>query len=242
MKKLLLFLLALVSTASATTDSFWTPLFWPTEDAVRLVGLYHPAIDATHLTWILQHGLGSTKEEWDSFAKQVAKTGQGVLIFDARGHGASQKTTGGQPVNYQQFVREDWQKMPDDMRTTVDFLVKKYGLKRERIAIGGASLGANAALVYAAQKSEVPAVLLLSPGVEYAGINIDKAYDRYGKRPLLLAASPEDRYAFQTIQALAMRRTDANLRLIEGPGHEHGVNMLDASTTARILDWLKGLP
>jgi pimeloyl-ACP methyl ester carboxylesterase len=237
----LFFLLGFLASTAFAADSFWTPLTWPTEDAVQLVGLYHPAVDATHLTWVLQHGLGSSKEEWDLFARQLAATGQGVLIFDARGHGASQKTTGGQAVSYPQFARDDWDHMPDDIGTTIRFLTKKYNLHSEKIAVGGASLGANVVLVYAAHASEVPAVLLLSPGIEYAGINIDRAYTRYGKRPLLMAASPEDRYAFQSVQALALRRTDASLRLIEGPDHQHGVNMLNPSVTARILDWMKGL-
>jgi len=239
----LFFLIGLLSVFSqaAPDPSFWTPLTWTTEDKVRLVGLYHSASNPNQLTWVLQHGLGSTKEEWDGFGRQLAATGQGVLIFDARGHGASHETTGGQPIKYEMFVRGDWQAMPQDIGDTVRFLMKTYGLKDNKIAIGGASLGANVALMYASHHREVPAVLLLSPGIEYAGINIDDAFNRYDKRPLLMAASPADRYAFQSVQALALRRRDADLHLIEGPDGQHGVNMLNSYVTGRILEWTKGI-
>lgn len=235
--------LLVAQVAGAATDSFWTPVRWATHDQIRLVGLYHPASDpAKKLTWVLQHGLGSNKEEWDKFARQLATTtGQGVLIFDARGHGESQQTTGGEPVHYTAFARGDWQQMPGDMESAVDFLKKTYSLKADRIAVGGASLGANIAILYAAHAGDVPAVMLFSPGIEYAGMNIDNAFNRYGAKPLLLAASPGDRYAFESVQVLARRRGDAQLRVIEGPDSKHGVNMFDAPTTARILDWTQHL-
>jgi alpha-beta hydrolase superfamily lysophospholipase len=200
---------------------------WVTTDQVRMGGFYHAGSPG--------------RITWDGFARSLVRSGQGVLVFAARGHGESRKLTGGQSVTYESFVREDWKRMPDDLGGAIQFLIKTYGLKSERIAVGGASLGANVALLYAAHSESVPAVMLLSSGIEYAGLNIDRPFTLYGKRPLLLAASPGDRYAFESMQSLAVRRNDALLKLIEGPGSQHGVNMLNPETTARILEWTKGI-
>jgi hypothetical protein len=94
------------------------------------------------------------------------------------------------------------------------------------------------ALVYASQSSKVPALILLSPGLSYAGIESEPALQRYGLRPLFMAASPGDSYAYSSVIRLAQWRKDSNCFLIEGPGAMHGVNMFQGSFTQQLLDWM----
>ncbi len=169
-------LIPLFLTSSVFADSFWQKLTWTTTDGVKLVGLYHPSSRAGANTWVLLHGLGSSKEEWDAFAKKMADQGNGSFIYDARGHADSVQTTTGETLSYKSWqtggAGSPWDAMPSDLASAVQMLQKRKRLPEKRIAVGGASLGANVALVYASQHPLVPALVLLSPGVDYAGIQI----------------------------------------------------------------------
>ena len=208
-----------------------------------MVGLLHKPQLPSHYTWVLLHGLGSTKEEWDTFAKRLGIQGQGAFIYDMRGHGASTQMVQGQALSYRSWQTAGpgtaWEAMPNDLAGAVEMLHKVYQIPLSRIAVGGASLGANVALVYAGQASKVPALILLSPGLSYAGIEAEPALKRYGRRPLFMAASPGDLYAYSSVIQLAQWRKDSDCFLIEGPGARHGVNMFQGSFTQQLLDWMK---
>src|ERR1700730_12118392 len=85
---------------AAEGDGFWKDITWQTLDGVKMVGLFHRASRPGARTWVLLHGLGSTKEEWDGFARKMGKQGLGIFIYDARGHGASTHMMTGEVVTY----------------------------------------------------------------------------------------------------------------------------------------------
>jgi pimeloyl-ACP methyl ester carboxylesterase len=221
---------------------FWTPLTWTTPDGIKMVGWLHKPRLPRHYTWVLLHGLGSTKEEWDKFAKQLGIQGQGVLIYDMRGHGASHETSSGETISYKSWTTAGpgtaWDKMAADMEGAVTLLHEQYGLARNRIAVGGASLGANVALVYASQHEEVPALILLSPGLEYAGVQTRDAWKAYGLRKVLLAASPGDAYAYDTVHQFCVNSSYSTCPMLTGAGAMHGVNMFQGSFTQQLLEWM----
>jgi pimeloyl-ACP methyl ester carboxylesterase len=239
---ILLSLLAVVRPVSA--DSFWQKLIWTNADGIQLVGTYHPAQTPGAYTWVLLHGLGSVKEEWDAFARQAAGQGDGIYIYDARGHGESTNLKAGGTVSYKDWQTagpgSPWSMMPSDLAFVVQMLQKKYGLSDQRIAVGGASLGANVALVYASSHASVPALILLSPGIEYAGIQTPSAFYAYRGRPVFIAASPNDTYAFSSVHRLADLTPGPACKVVDGPGG-HGVKMLDDEFSKTLLDWMKGL-
>lgn len=245
MRKLygVIFLAALVlpTPFEAKAANFWRPLRWSTADGVQMVGLYHPAGRSGAKTWVLLHGLGSSKEEWESFGRQLAGRGNGVFIYDARGHHESNRFAGGQTVNYQAWQTAGpgtpWDAMPSDLASAVAML-KKRGVPEGEMAVGGASLGANVALVYASGHPKVPALVLLSPGLEYAGIKSVPAFEAYRGRPLFIAASPNDLYAYSSVRQLLDRSPSAACAVVDGKSG-HGVNMLDAEFTKKLLDWMK---
>ena len=205
-----------------------------------MVGKFHAAKPG-RWTWVLLHGLGSSKGEWDGFAERLAAIGDGAMVYDARGHGDSIRTLTGEKLDYQEWQSpEPWGKMPQDLDSAVEALHEKKNIALKSIAVGGASLGANVAMIYASRHNEVPAVVLLSPGLQYAGVSCEEAFKRYGKRRLFIGVSPGDAYAFSSVQYLASLRGDAALRLVQGPGAAHGVHMFeDSGFTQRLLDWIK---
>jgi alpha-beta hydrolase superfamily lysophospholipase len=239
-----IFLFALFTLSSqAKADAFWQRLTWASYDGVQLVGFYHHAARPEAVTWVLLHGLGSFKEEWEAFSRKMVAQGSGVLIYDARGHHESNRLASGQTITYQDWKTggpgSPWAQMPGDLASAVQYLEKTYRLPEKKIAVGGASVGANVALLYASEHPEVPGLILLSAGVEYAGLNIERAWHRSTFHQVFAAASPEDHYAYSTLRFLAHERRDVNLRIAEGPGGEHGVNMFkDPVFTKKLLDWI----
>ncbi len=220
----------------------WIPATWETSDGVQMVGKYREPSQKGATTWVLLHGLGSSKAEWMPLAEKLATQGQGVLIYDARGHGESTRR-GKEVLFYQDFHTggpgSEWNRMVADVDSAIRWL--KQNPQTGPIALGGASLGANIILVYASQHPEIKGLVLLSPGMEYAGIPTPKAYQKYAARPLFMAASPEDTYAFATVQQFARQRGDSTLRVRSGKGGEHGVHMVHGSFETDLLGWMKGI-
>ena len=237
-----LILVSAVCFAETSPKTPGTSITWTTSDGVNLVGIYQPPA-AGHLVWVLLHGLGSNKQEWVVFTSRLAKQGDGFLIYDMRGHGDSTHLANGGTLAYTDFRTagkgSQWDHMADDLKSAVDTLKKQFKLDPSRIAVGGASLGANVALLYASQHAEVPALILLSPGMEYAGISSEEPFQRYGKRPVFIAASPGDAYAYASVRQLILHRNDPVLKVASGDGAAHGVNMFNDAFMKKLLDWMK---
>lgn len=205
-------------------------------DGVQLAGKFSKPASPDKWTLILLHGVGSVKGEWDSFFDLLSKNGYGVLIYDQRGHGESMKTVSGSPIDYQTFyargLKSEWGKMIEDLGSAVQLLKAKYKINPAMVAVGGASIGANIALQYAASQREVPFVILLSPGIDYQGITASDAIKKYESRPLFMAVSPRDGYSYQSVislqsadPALKMRQAPFYTVYIESHNQGHGVQM-----------------
>jgi len=83
--------------------------------------------------------------------------------------------------------------MLGDVGVAVDFLRKQKNVDPKRIGIVGASYGSSLAIIYAADHPEIPAVALLSPGLNYfANMQTRPAVEKYGDRDLFIVASQGD--------------------------------------------------
>jgi pimeloyl-ACP methyl ester carboxylesterase len=240
-----LFLLPPAYGAVSSNVPFWEPWSWVYDD-VRFSGAYHAASDPKAFTWVLLHGLGSVKGEWDPFAAALAAEGSGVAVYDARGHGESSTTLKGIPMSYQSWsapgAGSHWDKMPGDLKAAVRHLSLRYGLPMNKIAVGGASLGANVALSFAERSKATPGVLMLSPGLVYAGISIEGPFELLKPRPVFMTAAVADTYSFQSLQRLAQKRPrDPNCRVVQRPGAGHGVQLLDPEFTRTVISWVRSI-
>lgn len=197
-------------------------------DGVTLVGtLYAPAQSGVPLPGvILLHMLGSDRASWHEFGVRLALEGYTALAFDMRGHG---DTGGGR----------DFQKTIQDLEGVWDYFAGRPEVDEDSIAIVGASIGANLALVTASTLPSVDTVVLLSPGLQYRGVTTDDAILEYGDRPLMIVASREDTYAAQSSQQLeGLARGEVELLMFGGAGH--GTNMLASKPelAGMVVDWL----
>jgi pimeloyl-ACP methyl ester carboxylesterase len=175
----------------------------------------------------------ATKESWNVIAADINKLGYQVIAIDLRGHGESTKK-GDKTLNYQRFSDQEHQASINDVNSSIAFLRSKGA---SSFAIIGASIGANLALVYAAEEAGTKTVILLSPGLEYRGVKTETPASGFN-RPLLLVASDDDTYSAETVQKLAELSAKAELKMLSGAGH--GTDMFsDPSLKPLILDWLK---
>lgn len=208
---------------------------------LRLSAFYH-APERNNPVVILLHGLASAKEEWLSFGQFINQKGWGWLAYDARGHGDSSLTRGtdGGANGYKYFSApgrgSEWERMIDDVGAAVQFLEKDKGVKRSRLVLMGASLGANVALNYAALTRFEGKVVLLSPGLNYQEIKVEEAVRKIPLKNLLLLAHSGDVYAFSSCTLIKDALPAVSFWSDVKPGH--GVQMLDPQLATRLTDWL----
>ncbi len=213
-----------------------------TQDDCLIEGFYQAPSPGAYI-FINAHGLGSSRHEWAPLEAALKKRGYGFLSLDLEGHGNSLLCSG-RAVEYKSFSQARWAGVSEDIRSAANFL-KGRKVPENRLILCGASIGANLSLKAAAQGLRPAGLVLLSPGLSYAGIEAEKFLAAMGAAPLLLAASENDPYSWQSSGYLAVKAGALGLPAVfrAGPGG-HGANMLSAARPELldyILDWAQKL-
>ena len=135
------------------------------------------------------------------------------------------------------------EKYTEDMKRVVDALEKKTWTARVQMILVGARLGANTALNAATRLPGVGGVVLLSPGLDYAGILTEGPMAALSTPTLMLAAQP-DLYAYtscERLKSLVPTDTLTWKPIAHGtPQGAHGVQLFDGKLEEKILDWVAG--
>lgn len=209
-------------------------------DGVPLHGtLYIPAKAASKPpALVLVHMVGSSRGAWEPFAIRAQRAGYLCLAFDARGHGESTGEAA-RKLSYRSFETKDWLAITNDIGAAHQCLLDN-GADPANMAIVGASIGANLALRYGLLHADIPAIVMISPGLDYKGVETPQAIKELGKRPVLLVTSQGDSYSASSCTTLKQAASGL-CELREYAGSAHGTNLLDASPNAGddILLWLK---
>ncbi|MFH0806825.1 MAG: alpha/beta fold hydrolase [Elusimicrobiota bacterium] len=214
-------------------------------DGMIIAGKYVPPKTPDKITFILLHGLASTKDEWNRFEAKLIERGCGYFAYDLRGHHGSSKNTDGREITINEIVNSgqisEIEKLVSDIDGAVKYL-KHNGIKKEKIGLIGASIGANISLIYASKNKFIPIVVLLSPGWNYTGLETNTAIQQYGQRPLGLAASPGDKYAYDTATQMVLvgRQLKSDTAFFEGVQAQHGTQMLTDEFDSKLLNWIDG--
>jgi dienelactone hydrolase len=215
---LALLALCLLATACDEPKTVQIPL-----GSENLSGLYWEPSKRLSPAVVLLPMLGGSKEDWTPLATLLHKEGYGVLALDLREQG-----------------RTDREHLVADARTGFDFRRAQKKVDAARIGLVGASIGANAALNFAAEEPLVRTTVLLSPGLNYRGVVTEPALRDYGVRPLLLMASEEDLSSAGAVRTLAdASQSDAVVKFY--PGSAHGTDLLQVGlpVAADILAFLQ---
>lgn len=119
-----------------------------TGDGVRLAGHCLPAVGTSGSAVVLVHGFAAHKEEASvlAAAERLAEAGYTVVTYDARGHGKSDGLC----------------TLGDDERHDVASAVAAARRVADRVVLVGASMGAIAALRYAAEATHIDGLVTVS--------------------------------------------------------------------------------
>lgn len=185
------------------------------------------------------HGLGSDRNEWGNFQKRLKEGGYGYLSLDLRGHGGS-TVCGGKKVHYTSLDEAGWNAASKDIEAAAAWLARR-GVKPARLVFCGASIGANLSLKAATEGKVKPeAVVLLSPGISYAGVRTPENFTAPRSFRALLAASRHDGYAWESAAALGRAAAAKGLPVYALEAYSgHGVDMFKTpSVIPAILSWV----
>lgn len=218
--------------ASKTNVSYITA-----SDGVKIALKFYPGPQENSPAIMLLHMTGRNMNDWNTIIPELTKHFS-VLAIDFRGHGQS-KAQEGYALDYRDFTNNDWKNLTKDVNAAYAYL--KRSIKSSNILAGiiGASIGANVAANFASEQPEIKALVLLSPGLDYYGIEIAHSLNQYKGKTLILA-SMEDAYSFQSSKSLA-RNSKSDIEFRSFKGAYHGNRILNNSHDAKsmVIEWLK---
>ncbi len=119
---------------------------------------------------ILVHAMPVDRTSWASVQRSLSASGIASLAIDLRGHGESTVGPEGTTVDYKRFGENEHQSSLYDVIAAYEW-VQRRGIDPDRIALMGASVGANLAVRMLAEETRIRAAVLLSPGRNYQGMN-----------------------------------------------------------------------
>ncbi|MBT3865658.1 alpha/beta fold hydrolase [Candidatus Woesearchaeota archaeon] len=195
-----------------------------TSDGTSLNADFYP--ENSNKGIILIHMYQQDRTSWDFLIPDLRSKEYSILTFDLRGHGENQ---------IKEISQEDFNKMSSDVELALEYL---NGQDIQEVSIIGASIGANIGLNYAVRDPKIHRVALLSPGIEYQGINTLDSIKRYN-RPLLIMASEEDEYSWNSSNKL-FSLSKSKIRFEPYKGNLHGIEILKQNQSSRelLLKWL----
>jgi len=205
------------------------PVTLAAADGVTLAGQLYETAARPAPGVVLLHMLSRTRGDWDEVAQQLEAAGLTVLAIDLRGHGAS----GGSAASLSGMV--------PDVRAAVQWLSARPTVRPDAVGLVGASLGANLALLAAAEQPLVRAVAVISPSLDYRGLRVSAdVMKKLSGRAVWLAASSEDPFSLRTLKELTADESmprDQQLSSVAA----HGTNLLtaDKDLTRALVDWLR---
>lgn len=211
-----------------------------TSDNVEIIGNYYNTNDANAPAVVLLHMIPATKESWRGLAKNLNSAGFQSLAIDLRGHGESESG----PEDYKNFSDIQHQASIKDVNAGVEFFLSK-GVPMEKISLIGASIGANLSLEFQASHPEIKASVLLSPGLNYKGIETEPLIKKINRDQsiFLVAGGDNDEYSTETVQKLHALAKSENkqLKIFSNAGHGTSILREEPELMEEIVEWLKAI-
>jgi pimeloyl-ACP methyl ester carboxylesterase len=237
----LLLALALAAGAEQTRRPLSLPVSFETSDGFVLEGDLTSAADTSAPVAILLHMYRSDRSAWAPLVPDLVSAGFTVLAIDQRAHGGSQQRRGAK-VDVATIPREEFGELiregVRDLEGALRYLGRQ-GMATDRVVLIGASYGCSVALLSAQELSGVRALVLLSPGTDYFGVDVlPAAADFQG--PVLLIAAEDDRPSAVSARVMAKRHAGGGDLEIYGSGG-HGTRLFGPrpELARRIVEFAK---
>ena len=206
-----------------------------TKDGVKIAGNYFKPEKEHPPAFLLLHMMPAAKESWNTFASSLQKEGFAVLAIDLRGHGESIDMNG-KKLDYKMFRDEEHRESMKDIAAAKEFLRQK-GADTSRMAIAGASIGANLALWHASIDRDIRLLVLLSAGLDYRGIKAPELASRFSGPVYILVSEDDSKSIEGSRKIYGIFPGDKKLNIIRGSSH--GTDMFAMpGLMDEILDWV----
>lgn len=206
-----------------------------TGDGIAIIGDYYTPTTPSAKGLLLLHMMPAMRQSWHAFAEKMRGAGWQVLAIDLRGHGESD----GGPDGYRSFSDAEHQASRYDVEVGVEFL-KSNGVTE--LALGGASIGANLALQYLAEHPDVKSAFLLSPGLNYRGVETEPAASALKPgQAVYFIASRDDARSAEAIEQLAAAMPAGaakESRMFDTAGHGTTIFEREPAFMDEIAAWL----
>ncbi len=169
---------------------------YTTSDGVVIIGDYWMPNDASTPApaVILLHMYRSDRAAWRPLVSVLEDAGFAIMAIDLRGHGESLKP---EDRKLEKRVRDRdpvlFRAMHRDVFGAYRWLQQRPEVDLSRLAIVGASVGCSVALDYAVRDKSVDTIVLMTPGEKYLGVDSIEDIKQFGRRPVLMLTSEEER-------------------------------------------------
>lgn len=181
-------------------------------DGYRISATYYPPQkEGKHPVVILVHQFNSTRADFADFIPDLLKQDFAVLAYDIRGMGQSRG--GATQIN----------DFPKDVRGAVDYLKSTSGVESDKVAVLGASVGANVAFVASGSIPEVKAAVSLSPSntTSRGGVLLGQDIPNFSPHNILIASDENEKTDADFIFSLS--REIKRQRVYPGAGHGRSI-------------------
>jgi pimeloyl-ACP methyl ester carboxylesterase len=197
------------------------PVSFETSDGFTLKGDLTSSADANAPVAILLHMYRSDRGAWAPLVPELAAAGFTVLAIDQRAHGESRQRRG-ERVDVAFVPRAEFGEMVRDGVRDVSGALRylaRQGLATDRIVLIGASYGCSVSLLSTQAVKDVRALVLLSPGTNYFGVDVLPAASSFAGA-LLVVAAEDDRDSVESARTIAARHRGAgDLEIYPSGGH-----------------------
>jgi len=208
-------------------------------DGALLAAEFHPAAgDAPGPAVLLLHQAGSNRREWDFLLEELRGLGVAALALDLRGHGESTPPAEDEAFYRRLFTDPDF--APPDVEAALAWLRAREGVDSARLAVVGASVGANLAFAAAGAPWGPKTTVALSGNHKNANLLAGRI-DGFAPKNVFVLAADEDPGREASAKALfAQTGGKRRIEILSG-SHAHGVAVLHESPALRgaVLNWLR---
>jgi len=227
LRSMLALALACAAAFMATGANALEELSFTTSDNISIQATFsHPKGRAQVPAVILLHQLAGERHAWNALVQKLTENNYAVLAIDLRGHGGS-TAFGESTRTYKDFADADYGAMIRDVRAAAAYLRGRKDVNGDRLAVIGASIGANLSLQYAAEDMQVRTAVMLSPGLNYRSLKTLPYIESYDKRALFLVVAEGDTYSYESCQQIKEAAEQASpLKLKVYKGDDHGTALL----------------
>lgn len=214
-----------------------------TKDGFQIFADYYKGQKPDSPGVALLHMMPATKESWRDFALKLQQAGFQSLAIDFRGHGKSTIKDNG-VFRYENFNDKEHQQKIHDVEEAIRFLINKNNPAPKMLFFVGASIGANLALKYMSQHTRIKGGVLLSPGLDYRGVQTEPLIKKIaGDQSLfLIAGGAGDEYSTETAEKLyEMATCKKQLKIVKNGGHGTDIFSADPKLMDEIIEWIKNI-